>query len=169
MSERAHATTVLLGERAVLIRGPSGTGKSSLALTLLANPPALPGASTPAPVRLVADDQTLLEARGGRLIARPHPQLAGRIEMRGLGLLSVPFEPQAVVGLVVDRTEYSRLPSGEVLSVLICGVNLPCIGVTLRESDPVGRILLALRSLAQGPTTFGGCCDANSCVQREEG
>lgn len=150
MSERLHATTVLVGERAVLIRGPSGAGKSALALALMARPPILPGTNVAAPVRLVADDQTLVEARGGRLIARPHRQIAGRVEMRGLGLLSVVYEPQAVVGLVVDRAEYLRLPPDEALSVLICGVALPSIGVTPRDSDPIGRILLALGGRAQG-------------------
>jgi HPr kinase/phosphorylase len=145
MSERLHATTVLVGERAVLIRGPSGSGKSSLALALLARPPVVAGTTAPAPVRLVADDQTLVEACGGRLIARPHPVIAGRIEMRGMGLLSVVHEPQAVVGLVVLLGDYPRLPSDEASTALICGVRLPTIGITPRDSDPVGRVLLAYR------------------------
>lgn len=149
MSERLHATTVLVGERAVLIRGASGSGKSSLALALMARPPVLAGTSVPAPVRLVADDQTVVEASGGRLIARPHPAIAGRIELRGFGLLSVVYEPQAVVGLVVDRADYPRLPPDAALSTLICGVSLPNIGVGPRDSDPIGRILLALGGFAR--------------------
>src|SRR4029077_15340497 len=78
-----HASAVLVGPRAVLIRGPSGSGKSRLALELIemARTGSLPFA------RLVADDRVHLEAAHGRLLARPAEALAGLIEVRGGGLL----------------------------------------------------------------------------------
>ena len=75
-----HAACVVLGEAGVLIRGESGAGKSSLALGLIEAAPAhgLFGA-------LVADDRVRITCAHGRLVARPHPAIAGRIELRGLG------------------------------------------------------------------------------------
>lgn len=98
---RLHASTVALNGRAVVISGASGTGKSTLALQLMAW-----GAV------LVADDQTLLEARDGLLFARCPAPLRDRIEARGLGLLAAKSVPEAQVILAVDldRTETTRLP-----------------------------------------------------------
>jgi HPr kinase/phosphorylase len=111
MAERSasvHASCVLVGARAVLIRGPSGCGKSQLALGLIQA--AASGSLRFA--RLVADDRVRLAPAGGRLLARPAEPLAGLIELRGVGLLRLPYEPCAVVGLVVDlaATDGSRLP-----------------------------------------------------------
>src|SRR3954463_9773032 len=93
-----HASAVLVGARAVLIQGPSGSGKSRLALALLeaAETRTLPFA------RLVADDRAEIEATHGRLLVRPAPALAGLVEVRGLGIRRVPYEPVAAVGLIVD-------------------------------------------------------------------
>ena len=87
----AHqASCVAIGGRAVLIEGPPGSGKSSLALALLDR-----GAA------LVGDDGVLLEAQVGRLIAAPHPRTAGLIEVRNLGLLRLAEPVSAPVALVV--------------------------------------------------------------------
>ena len=77
-----HASAVLVGARAVLIQGPSGSGKSSLAMSLLqaAEDGALPFA------RLIGDDRVHVEAAHGRLLVRPAAALAGQIEVRGLGI-----------------------------------------------------------------------------------
>src|ERR1700723_3264808 len=93
-----HASAVLVGPRAVLIRGPSGSGKSSLALQLIeaARTGSLPFA------RLVADDRAYLEVAHGRLLVRPALALPGLIEVRGVGLMRLDHEPSAVVGLAVD-------------------------------------------------------------------
>src|ERR1700691_4997428 len=93
-----HASAVLVGARAVLIRGPSGSGKSRLALELIES--ARSGSLLFA--RLVGDDRVYLQAAGGRLLVRPADALAGLIEVRGVGILRLPHEPSAVVGLVVD-------------------------------------------------------------------
>lgn len=106
-SPTIHASAVLVGARAVLIRGPSGSGKSRLALELIS---AARG-GTPRLARLVGDDRVHVEAAHGRLLVRPVAPLAGMIELRGVGILKLPYEPSAVVGLVVDlAAEAARLP-----------------------------------------------------------
>jgi len=89
----------------VLIRGPSGSGKSRLALELIAA--ARSGALRFA--RLVGDDRVHVEAVHGRLVVRPAAALAGIIEVRGLGILKEPYEPRAVVGWVVDLAAAAEL------------------------------------------------------------
>ena len=88
----------LIGAKAALIRGPAGAGKSQLVWDLLqaATQGALPFA------RLVGDDRVHVEAHAGRLLVRPAPALAGLIEIRGLGIRRLPYEPVAAVALVVD-------------------------------------------------------------------
>ncbi len=122
-----HASAVLVGARAVLIRGPSGSGKSQLALDLIEA--GRTGALLFA--RLVADDRVHLEAIGGRLLARPAEALAGLIEVRGIGLLRVVQEPCAVVGLVVDlaAADAERLPDSARRKTQVDGIELPRLAV----------------------------------------
>jgi HPr kinase/phosphorylase len=96
-----HATTVAIDGRGLLLTGRSGTGKSSLALSLMAL-----GA------KLVADDQTVLTSTQGKLVATCPAQLRGMIEARGLGLLNAPTTPQAEIVLCADLEliETERLP-----------------------------------------------------------
>lgn len=104
-----HATTVALGGRGLLILGPSGSGKSALALHLMAM-----GAG------LVADDRTLLSRRDGALVAACPPALSGLIEARGLGLLRADPHPPCPVAAVVDlgQVETGRLPPARHLALL---------------------------------------------------
>jgi serine kinase of HPr protein (carbohydrate metabolism regulator) len=122
-----HASAVLIGAKAVLIRGPSGSGKSQLVWNLLqaAERGTLPFA------RLVVDDRALVEAHGGRLLVRPAPTLAGMIEIYGLGVRKLPFEPVAEVGLVVDLAaeDADRLPAEKAEKTSISGVSLPRLTV----------------------------------------
>src|SRR5580692_5015221 len=107
-SATVHASAVLAGRRAVLIRGPAGAGKSRLALTLIqAADSGLIGFA-----RLVGDDRIELAVSHGRLLARPAQALAGLIEVRGLGIRRLAYEPVAVIGLVVDLAvpKAERLP-----------------------------------------------------------
>ncbi len=108
---RIHATTVALGRHAVILRGASGAGKSDLALRFLAERArhcdgAFGNASEQAalalPRRLVADDQTLLRIEQNCLLASAPQTIAGRIEVRGIGILEVAFIAVAEVRLVVD-------------------------------------------------------------------
>jgi HPr kinase/phosphorylase len=139
-----HATAVLVGERAVLITGPSGSGKSDLALRLiLAAPRGACGA--PLLTRLVADDRVEIEAAGGRLICRAPSALAGLIEVRGQAIRRVPHEAAAVAGLVVERVALDeRLPAFNRNHLLIEGVGLPCVAIAPRDPDPVTRLMAAL-------------------------
>ena len=118
-----HASAVLVGPKAVLIRGPAGSGKSSLAWKLLSG--ALPF------TRLVADDRAYVEARAGRLLVRPAGELAGLIEIRGLGIRRLPYEPMAIVKFVVDlaASDAGRLPSHETTHTILEGITLPRLGV----------------------------------------
>lgn len=94
MMPALQASCVAIGERAVLIEGPPGSGKSSLALALIDR-----GA------RLIGDDGVLLEAVDGRLFAHPHPNTSGLIEVRNLGLLPMPICARAPVALVLRFDE----------------------------------------------------------------
>jgi HPr kinase/phosphorylase len=122
-----HASAVLVGPHAVLIRGPSGSGKSRLALELIemARTGSLPFA------RLVADDRVYLEAAHGRLLTRPAEALAGLIEVRGVGLIRLTHEASAVVGVVVDlaAADAQRLPEAASRRTEIHGIQLPRLAV----------------------------------------
>lgn len=122
MAERIHASCVLVGEAGILIRGPSGSGKSTLARDLL-DEAGLAGRLA----RLVCDDRVAIEARHGRLVARGVPAIAGRLELRGVGLLRVAHEASAVVRLVVDcgAEPVGRLPEVAETRVELCGLSLP--------------------------------------------
>jgi HPr kinase/phosphorylase len=127
-----HASAVLVGDRAVLIRGPSGSGKSRLAFDLI-----LAGRSAQIPPTvLVGDDRVHLEASQGQIVVRPAPELAGLIEIRGLGIRRCGFAGEAVVGLVVDlsATDAERLPAPEALLTRIHGVQLPRIPVQASQA-----------------------------------
>lgn len=110
-----HASCVAAKGRGLLILGPSGSGKSGLALQLIAL-----GA------QLVADDQTILTVEAGGLVARCPEALAGMIEARGLGLLAAPSVSFAQVALVVDlgQCEDQRLPPPRKITMLGCTVDL---------------------------------------------
>jgi serine kinase of HPr protein (carbohydrate metabolism regulator) len=141
-----HASAVLVGPKAVLIRGPSGSGKSCLAWALIeaSHNGILPFA------RLVADDRVHLEAHAGRLLVRPAPALAGLIERRGLGIRRMPHEPLAMVGLVVDlaAADGARLPPPEAKVTAIAGVTLPRRAVA-PGIDPLPLVLAWLRTAAK--------------------
>jgi serine kinase of HPr protein (carbohydrate metabolism regulator) len=138
-----HASAVLVGARAVLIRGPSGSGKSQLALALIeaAQAGTLPFA------QLVADDRVELEAAHGRLLVRPPAPLAGLIEVRGLGIRPVTHEPVAVVGLLVDLAapDAGRMPEPAAQSGEIAGVTLPRLAVAAGQA-PLPLVLSYLRT-----------------------
>jgi HPr kinase/phosphorylase len=110
-----HATAVSVGVRAALIMGPSGSGKSGLALQMMAM-----GA------KLVADDRTCLDVRDGCVFASAPATLRGRIEARGIGILRVdPAEPAAVaVAVDLAQVETHRLPPERRITLLGCSVAL---------------------------------------------
>ncbi|TRD23568.1 serine kinase [Palleronia caenipelagi] len=111
-----HASTVAVDGQAVLLTGPSGSGKSSLALALMAR-----GAT------LIADDRVHVAARGGRLIVWAPQSILGFIEARGVGLLRAETAPPSPAVLVVDlsRPEPERLPPDR--HKVICGCRLDLV------------------------------------------
>ena len=131
-----HASAVLTGATAALIRGPSGAGKSRLAWDLIN---ALPFA------RLVADDRAHVEARNGCLLVCPAKTLEGMIEVRALGIRRLPFESVAAVGLVVDlaANDADRLPESSARRTEIEGVSLPRLAVA-DGADALAAVLAFL-------------------------
>lgn len=136
-----HASAVLVGARAVLIRGPAGSGKSRLALRLIQA--AAGGGLLLA--RLVADDRVHVEAVHGRLVARPPAALAGLLEVRGLGIQQLPYEPVAVASWVVDLDVAAplRLPDAAAARAEVAGVTLRRVAVA-PGCDPVPVVLAAV-------------------------
>lgn len=136
-----HASAVLVGDRAVLIRGPSGAGKSRLAFDLI-----LAGRAGQLPAAiLVGDDRVHLDTVAGQLWVRPVPELAGLIEMRGLGIRRCDFASEAVVGLIADLAarDAARMPPPEALAIKLNGVEVPRIPIG-EGYDPFPLIVAAL-------------------------
>ena len=142
--ELVHGTCVALGRRAALLRGPSGSGKSDLALRFLFL--ARRGPAAPEPPILVADDQVCLAREGGRLLARPPQSIRGRIEVRGVGIVDVKSLEEAELALVVDLVaagEVERLPDGDA-AVRLMGVEVPLIRLCPWEASAPIKLAVAL-------------------------
>ena len=130
--ETLHATTVAIGGRGVLITGASGAGKSDLALRLIDR-----GAV------LVSDDRTVLAAREARLFASPPTTIAGRIEVRGVGIVPFPYTTDVAVALVVDLDSVpERLPEARVKTLY--GIDIPLIAIDPRGNSAAIKVELAL-------------------------
>jgi serine kinase of HPr protein (carbohydrate metabolism regulator) len=133
--QTVHASCVLVGARAVLIRGPAGSGKSRLVLALI---DAARAGVAPFS-RLVSDDRVALIATHGRLIASAPDTIRGLIEVRGLGIRRIEHEPRALVGLVVDLAskDAARLPEPAAATCEILGVRLPRLPVAPEDPLPI--------------------------------
>jgi serine kinase of HPr protein (carbohydrate metabolism regulator) len=141
-----HASAVQVGNQAVLIRGPSGSGKSRLAFELILASRAGQIPST----LLVGDDRVHLDIRGTQLLVRPTPILAGLIEIYGLGIRRCEFTEEAIVGLVVDLAaqDAERLPPPEIFWTSIRGIKIPRI--------PINQGFNALPVVVAALTTTNG-------------
>lgn len=122
-----HASCVAFGRQAVLIRGPSGRGKSELVLRLIdAEGHGL--GDSPQRAVLVADDQVLLTRLEGQIYAKPVTALAGLLEIRGQGIVKVKFVQDIAVVLVVDlmpAEDIARMPEPDEMMTELLGLNLP--------------------------------------------
>ena len=135
-----HASCVEVGGLGVLLRGPSGSGKSDLALRLIE-----------AGARLVADDRTDLALDNGALVASSPDTIAGKLEIRGIGIVTMPSVATARVGLAADlvpATDVERLPAARHCAYL--GVEIPLITVAPFECSAPAKLRVAAREAARG-------------------
>jgi HPr kinase/phosphorylase len=134
-----HATAIAIDGHALLLRGPSGSGKSDLALRLI-----------DAGGRLVADDQSELFRRGDGVIVRAPTTIVGLLEVRGIGVFRLDPLAEAPVALIVDLVPpeaVARLPAPQTATIL--GVTLPLIAVTPFEASAAAKLRLALRAFTK--------------------
>jgi serine kinase of HPr protein (carbohydrate metabolism regulator) len=134
-----HASVVLVGERGVLIRGASGSGKSSLVLGLIA--------TEPAATWLIADDRATLTAAHGRLVVTVPPALVGLLEIRGQGIVRRPYVSPARLDLVVDLVPPEtgeRMPAADAETVSVEGVTLARLRLPIGCTDGPSRVRAAL-------------------------
>jgi len=141
-SKTIHGSAMLLGERGILVRGASGAGKSTLVLELLS--------ADPHRARLVADDQVVVTAAHGRLLADVPGEIAGLIEMRGVGLVRRPFVAPVVVHLVVDLLGVEacpRLPEAKDAQVELEGIVLPRLALPIGIGGGAARVSAAVAAV----------------------
>ena len=135
-AETLHASTVALKDRAVLITGPSGSGKSDLALRLLDRG-----------FTLVSDDQTLVRRDGARLLASAPPSIAGKLEVRGIGIVEMDHADGVPVALLVELTsDIQRLPDDS-RERPVLGVALPMVSIDAMTASAASKVELALDRL----------------------
>src|SRR5205823_12330008 len=132
-AETVHASTVATDGRAVVIMGPSGSGKSDLALRLLDRG-----------FTLVSDDQTVVKRDGDRLVASAPPNIAGKLEIRGIGIVDMEILSNVPVALLVELTsEIQRLPDENRERPLL-GIKLPLISIDAMTASAPSKVALAL-------------------------
>lgn len=133
-----HATAIVAGRTGLLFIGPSGAGKSSMAFACLAE-----GRGLGLYTALIADDQVLVRRFGDRLVARGPESIAGRMELRGSGIVSVDAIDAAVLRFVimpVDADSCERLPEEGERMTVHDGVSLPLLRIPLQASHTLARI-----------------------------
>lgn len=144
-----HAVALVLGDRGVMILGPSRSGKTTLALSLI-------GQAWAAGIfaRLVADDQVFLSQGGGRLIARVPETIAGLAETYGSGPTALPHQPRAVIDLAVELVEVAEAPRlGERTAEFVPGIVLPLL--CLPRATAPGNVLSVMARLGLPPFRRG--------------
>jgi serine kinase of HPr protein (carbohydrate metabolism regulator) len=131
-AENVHGTSVARDGRAVLLTGPSGSGKSDLALRLIERG-----------FTLVSDDQTILSRAGDRLTASAPTQIRGKMEIRGLGIVEMETDSDVPLVLIVELTsEIERIPEGRTRQIL--GHSLPVVRIDALTASAPAKVALAL-------------------------
>jgi serine kinase of HPr protein (carbohydrate metabolism regulator) len=132
-AETIHASTVAMDGRAVLITGPSGSGKSDLTLRLLDRG-----------FTLVSDDRTIVRRDGDRLVATAPPTIAGKLEIRGIGIVEMERLSDVPVALLIELTsDIERLPDDS-RDRPILGVKLPLVSIDPMTASAASKVSLAL-------------------------
>jgi serine kinase of HPr protein (carbohydrate metabolism regulator) len=135
-SENLHASCVAMDGRAVLLAGPSGSGKSDLALRLLDRG-----------FMLVSDDRTIVRKEGTRLVTSAPDSIKGKLEIRGVGIVDMDSLPNVPLALVVELTsDIQRMPDDS-RERMILGVGVPLISVDAMTASAPSKVALALNRL----------------------
>lgn len=138
-----HASCIAYQNRGILIFGPSGAGKSDLCLRLIMEHGAV----------LVADDRTEIELKGEKLLAASPENIRGKLEVRGVGIVDLPYLSDIPLALAVQivspDNNIERLPQPQCYK--IAGGTLPLMKIHALEASAPAKILLALK--------IGGTCD----------
>lgn len=132
-----HATTIGIDGAGIILRGPSGSGKSDFALRMIDG-----GAA------LVADDQTMLFVENNRLMAQSPPEIAGKMEIRGVGIVQMNAPsavPVALVVELVDESEVPRVPTFD--PVELVGFKVPVMHLAPFELSATVKLKIALRNM----------------------
>lgn len=138
-SENLHATAVALDGRAVLISGPSGSGKSDLALRMLDRG-----------FVLVSDDRTIVRKEGTRLIASAPETIKGKLEVRGVGIVEMEHQNNLPVALVVELTrDIQRMPD-ENRERIILGIAIPLVNIDAMTASAPSKVAVALDRIGLG-------------------
>jgi serine kinase of HPr protein (carbohydrate metabolism regulator) len=136
-SETIHATSLAIGDSAILIVGPSGSGKSDLALRLIDR-----GA------KLVSDDYTIVSRKGLTATARAPETIKDKLEVRGIGIVAVSSKQGVQIIGIFDLTEQmNRMPDLEAKRN-IAGVSLPILGIRPFEASAPLKVELAVKQWA---------------------
>ncbi|MDE2444676.1 MAG: HPr kinase/phosphatase C-terminal domain-containing protein [Alphaproteobacteria bacterium] len=142
-----HASAVVIGETGVLIRGPSGAGKSDLALRLIDGVGYGLGADL-LKATLVADDQVVVQRVADQLLLSPPARLAGKIELRGIGIVALPYCPEASLDLVIDLADHSkidRMPPEDEQTTEILGFAIRHFWIDAKTAGAAAKIRALVR------------------------
>ena len=136
IANKFHSTSVVIEDLGILIRGKSGSGKSDLALRLIDS-----GAT------LVSDDLTICKKIGDYLYLHPHSKTKGLLEVREIGIMTVPYVENVKLTLVVELVEekFERIPG--MMSCSILGMKIPKIKIFGKSSSAVAKIKIKLNQI----------------------